>query len=308
MPICLCANAHLSQQTFGNILKTLGEGPLIGRPAAGVLKVWPRRGAYPTVSGLRNSIRSLLRGIAVNAVTARAGDIIPIMWRVLTRLLHRSIVASFSGGPSRDQPRKPRGERGGDRGLSAPSRFAASSCGQLARVAVSFLGRLKRKHSSRTPEEKEKVRFLRSGSLTPAVSQRPKKRELSPRRHSASATSTASCSGPLEPDTCIFPGEPISGIHACPRSVLAGICAGSKACNKGPERSCIEFVGPEKTRRRSNLRRRSYRSSAKGGNSLVRRIAQRLRLLVFSYSFSIVSPKGSKEKRGSSSIESENLR
>jgi hypothetical protein len=38
--------------------------------------------------------------------------------------------------------------------------------------------------------------------------------------------------------------------------VLAGICAGSKACNKGPERSCIEFVGPEKTRRR-NLGRRT---------------------------------------------------
>src|SRR5271157_6617658 len=72
------------RQHFESIGPALGEGPLIGRPAAGVLKVWPRRGAYPTVIGLRNSIRrsiSLLRGIAVNAVTARAGDIIPIMWR-----------------------------------------------------------------------------------------------------------------------------------------------------------------------------------------------------------------------------------
>jgi hypothetical protein len=34
----------------------------------------------------------------------------------------------------------------------------------------------------------------------------------------------------------------------------------------------------------------------------VRRISQRLRLLVFSYSFSIVSPKGSKENRGSSKL------
>ena len=34
----------------------------------------------------------------------------------------------------------------------------------------------------------------------------------------------------------------------------------------------------------------------------MRRISQRLRLLVFSYSFSIVSPKGSKEKRGSSKL------
>ena len=92
--------------------------------------------------------------------------------------------------------------------------------------------------------------------LAYSCSQRPKKRELSPAATvPCLPTSTASCSRPLEPDTCIFPGEPISvsGIHASPRSVLAGICAGSKACNKGPERSCIEFVGPEKTRRRSNL-------------------------------------------------------
>src|SRR5271166_2141772 len=54
-----------------------------------------------------------------------AGDIIAIMWRVLTRLLHRSIVASFSGRLSRDQPRKPRGERGEGRGTRAlpPSTF-----------------------------------------------------------------------------------------------------------------------------------------------------------------------------------------
>jgi hypothetical protein len=90
----------------------------------------------------------------------------------------------------------------------------------------------------------------------------------SPAAGSACATSTASCSSPLEPGTCIFPGEPISGIHASPPSMLAGICAGSKACNKGPERSCIKFVGPKKTRRRSDLRRRSYWFSAKGGNCL----------------------------------------
>src|SRR5271166_6505494 len=39
------------------------------------------------------------------------------------QLLHRSIVASFSGGPSRDQPRKPRGERGGERGGFHPARW-----------------------------------------------------------------------------------------------------------------------------------------------------------------------------------------
>src|SRR5271166_2974445 len=38
-------------------------------------------------------------------------------------LLHRSIVASFSIGPSRDQPRKPRGERGGERGGFHPARW-----------------------------------------------------------------------------------------------------------------------------------------------------------------------------------------
>ena len=213
------------------------------------------------------------------------------MWRVLTRLLHRSIVASFSGGASpRDQPRKPpRGEGRGARRFS-PRALPFPSWGPQQKTFLS------------NPRGKEKVR-------TPLPLQSAAKEERAePRRHSASATSTASCSGPLEPDTCIFPGEPIRGIHACPRSVLAGICAGSKACNKGPERSCIEFVRPEKTRRRSNLRRRSYRSSAKGGNCLLRRISQQLRLLVFSYSFSIVSPKGSKEKRGSSSIENQDLR
>src|SRR6516162_4409263 len=46
-----------------------------------------------------------------------------------------------------------------------------------------------------------------------------KEERSEPRRHSASATSTDSCAGPLEPDTCIFPGEPISGIHASLPSV-----------------------------------------------------------------------------------------
>jgi hypothetical protein len=149
----------------------------------------------------------------------------------------------------------------GTRILSAPSRFAASSCVQLARVAVSFLG-VSAKNIPLEPPRKRK-REVFTLRLPYSCTQRPKTRDLSP-----AATSTASCSGPLEPDTGIFPGGPISGIQASPPSVLAGICAGSKACNKGPERSCIEFVGPEKTRRRSDLRRRSYRFSAKGGNCL----------------------------------------
>ena len=158
--------------------------------------------------------------------------------------------ALFSKGPPRDQPRKPRAGRGA---RIFVFHFPASSCGHLSRVAVSFLGPPQRKHSSRTSGEKGEVFAL---GLAYSCSQRPKKRELSPAATvPCLPTSTASCSRPLEPDTCIFPGEPISvsGIHASPRSVLAGICAGSKACNKGPERSCIEFVGPEKTRRRSNL-------------------------------------------------------
>src|SRR5271165_7481884 len=73
-------------------------------------------------------------------------------------LLHRSIVASFSGGPSPGPTAKaPRAEGRGTRALFRLLRFAASSCGQLARVAVSFLGpALKRKHSSRNPEEKKR--------------------------------------------------------------------------------------------------------------------------------------------------------
>jgi hypothetical protein len=133
---------------------------------------------------------------------------------------------------------------------------------RAARARCRFLlGGLREKHPSRTPRGKENVSFTLR--LPYSCTQRPKTRDLSP-----AATSTASCSGPLEPDTGIFPGGPISGIQASPPSVLASICAGSKACNKGPERSCIEFVGPEKTRRRSDLRRRSYRFSAKGGNCL----------------------------------------
>ena len=137
----------------------------------------------------------------------------------------------------------------------------ASSCVQLARVAVSYLG-VSAKNIPLEPPRKRK-REVFTLRLPYSCTQRPKTRDLSP-----AATSTASCSGPLEPDTGIFPGGPISGIQASPPSVLASICAGSKACDKGPERSCIEFVGPEKTRRRSDLRRRSYRFSAKGGNCL----------------------------------------
>jgi hypothetical protein len=135
---------------------------------------------------------------------------------------------------------------------------------RAARARCSFLlGGLREKHPSRTSEEKKREVFTLRFPYS--CTQRPKTRDLSP---AATSTASASCSGPLEPDTGIFPGGPISGIQASPQSVLASICAGSKACNKGPERSCIEFVGPEKTRRRSDLRRRSYRFSAKGGNCL----------------------------------------
>jgi hypothetical protein len=130
-----------------------------------------------------------------------------------------------------------------------------------ARVAVSFLG-VSAKNIPLEPPRKRK-REVFTLRLPYSCTQRPKTRDLSP-----AATSTASCSGPLEPDTGIFPWGPISGIQASPPSVLVSICAGSKACNKGPERSCIEFIRPEKTRRRSDLRRRSYRFSAKGGNCL----------------------------------------
>ena len=169
-------------------------------------------------------------------------------------MLHRSIVASFSGGPSpRPTAKTTRGEGRGARRFS-PRALAFPSSGPAKNIPLESPG-------------KGKGELFTLGLPYPC-SQRPKKRELSPAAGSASATSTASCSRPLEPDTGIFPGEPIRGIYACPRSVLAGICAGSKACNKGPERSCIEFVGPEKTRRRIDLCRRSYRFSAKGGNCL----------------------------------------
>src|SRR5271165_1453398 len=164
-------------------------------------------------------------------------------------MLQRFNFALFSKGPPVTNHESLGGQRGGERGGFHPARWRFLPWGPQQKT---FL--------SRSPGKgKGEVFTLR---LPYSCSQRPKKRELSP------ATSTASCSGPLEPDTGIFPGGPIGGIQTSPPSVLAGICAGPKACNKGPERSCIEFVGPEKTRRRSNLRRRSYRFSAKGGNCL----------------------------------------
>src|SRR5271165_5960968 len=82
-------------------------------------------------------------------------------------LLHGRIVASFSGGPSpRPTAKTTRGEGRGTR-RSSPRTLAFPSWG------------LSKKHSSLNPRGKEKVRSLRSGSLTPE-SQRPKKRELSP--------------------------------------------------------------------------------------------------------------------------------
>jgi hypothetical protein len=93
-------------------------------------------------------------------------------------MLHRFNFAIFSKGPPATKRENHEGE--GNEGSLRPLALRPLLCGQLARVALSFLEPPQRKHSSRTPEEKEKVRFLRSGSLTPAVSQRPKKRELSP--------------------------------------------------------------------------------------------------------------------------------
>src|SRR5271166_1688819 len=94
-------------------------------------------------------------------------DIIPIMLRVLTRLLHRSIVASFSGRPSRGQPRKPRGERGGERGGFHPRALAFPSWGpQQKNIPLESPGK-----------GKGEVFTLR---LPYSCSQRPKKRELRP--------------------------------------------------------------------------------------------------------------------------------
>src|SRR5271165_6427836 len=170
-------------------------------------------------------------------------------------MLHRFIFALFSKGPPVTNHESLGGQRGGERGGFHPAR-----CHFLLGAAFS-------ENIPLEPPRKRKgeVFTLEAPLLLQSAA---KEERAAPRRHSASATSTASCSRPLEPDTCIFPGEPISGIHASPPSVLAGICAGPKACNKGPERSCIEFIGPEKTRRRIDLCRRSYRFSAKGGNCL----------------------------------------
>src|SRR5271165_979241 len=75
----------------------------------------------------------------------------------------------FFERPSRDQPRKPRGERGGERGLSAPSTFRLYFAGKLPRARCRFLlkDRPSEEHSSRIPRGKEKVSFLRAGSLAP---------------------------------------------------------------------------------------------------------------------------------------------
>src|SRR5271169_644493 len=82
-------------------------------------------------------------------------------------MLHRSIVASFSGGPSRDQPRKPRGERGGERGGFHPARWRFLLRGPQQKT---FL--------SKSPG-KGKGEVFTLGLPYPC-SQRPKKRELSP--------------------------------------------------------------------------------------------------------------------------------
>src|SRR5271165_5705241 len=82
-------------------------------------------------------------------------------------MLHGRIVASFSGGPSpRPTAKTTRGEGRGNKEVFTPH------------VGVSFLGPQQKTFLS-NPRGKEKVRSLRSGSLTPE-SQRPKKRELSP--------------------------------------------------------------------------------------------------------------------------------
>src|SRR5271165_1753231 len=89
------------------------------------------------------------------------------------------------------------------------------------------------------------------------------------------ATSSDTGSRPLKPDTCIFPGEPISEIHASSPGVeLAGIIARANACSIGPERSNIEFVRSEELRRRwrrwrNNLLR--FRFSGKNGYCLRRK-------------------------------------
>jgi hypothetical protein len=169
-------------------------------------------------------------------------------------MLQRFIFAVFSNGP----PATNREDHEGRRTRALPPSFSG--------LAASSWGRLSENIPLEPPRKRKGEVFTLEAPLL--LQSAAKDERAEPRRAgSACATSTASCPRPLEPDTGIFPGEP-SGIHASPPSVLAGICAGSKVCNKGPERSCIELIGSEKTRRWSNLRRRSYRFSAKGGNCL----------------------------------------
>src|SRR5271166_2803154 len=93
--------------------------------------------------------------------------IIPIMWRVFRQLLHRSIVASFSGGPSPATNRENHEGRGEERGLCA--HFPASSCERVRALPFPSWGRLKAKTFLSNPRGKEKVRFYARGSLTAAV-------------------------------------------------------------------------------------------------------------------------------------------
>src|SRR5271165_5662278 len=61
-----------------------------------------------------------------------AGDIIAIMWRVLTRLLHGSIVASFSGAPPpRPTAKTTRGEGRGEGSQGSALRWTCKSVRKL---------------------------------------------------------------------------------------------------------------------------------------------------------------------------------
>src|SRR5271165_2239095 len=124
-------------------------------------------------------------------------------------MLQRFNFALFSKGPPVTNHESPRRAEGRGARRFSPRALPFPSWGRL---------------SENIPLEPPRKRKGEVFTLeAPLLLQSAAKEErAAPRRHSASATSTASCSRPLEPDTCIFPGEPISRIHASPPKRVAG--------------------------------------------------------------------------------------
>ena len=133
------------------------------------------------------------------------------MWRVLGVVTPFDSCIFFREALPATNRENPEGRGEGSEDSAHFPTLAAARCRFL-------LGAASAKNIPLEPPRKRKGEVFTLEAPLPLQSA-AKEERAEPRRHSASATSTASCSGPLEPDTGIFPGGPISGIHASPPSV-----------------------------------------------------------------------------------------